>query len=131
MVHKMNKFAGVQLPKSMVDQVPEGLSGIYILYEYENATRRNKRCFYIGESEDIRIRLKEHLRSNSRYFDSFSYCRFHPSRRSFLEQFMIKSLDFLPSEKMNVGILNEKYEIDEPQFVNGSKENPRFKSSEI
>ena len=129
MVHKMSRFAGVQLPSSMDDQVPEGLSGIYILYRY--STRTTKECFYIGESDDIRRRLKEHSQSRSKRFDSFSYCRFHPSKRSFMEQFLIKSLDFIPGEKMKVFIENNKYEIDEPQFVNGSKENPRFKNSEI
>ena len=48
-----------------------------------------------------------------------------------MEQFLIKSLDAIPGEMMEVNIQNEKFEIDEPQFVNGSKENPRFKSSEI
>ncbi len=46
-----------------------------------------------------------------------------------MEKFLIKSLDVIPGERMKVFIHNKKYEIDEPQFVNGSKENPRFKSS--
>lgn len=129
MVHKMNKFAGVQLPKSMVGLVPKRLSGIYILYCY--SISGPKQCFYIGQSEDIRRRLKENLQSTTRWFDSFSYCKFHPMKRSFMEQFLIKSLDAIPGEMMEVNIQNEKFEIDEPQFVNGSKENPRFKSSEI
>ena len=54
---------------SEISQIPNGLCGVYFLYN------KNKEIIYIGKSNNIYNRIKTHIRLNYKNFKNF-FCSF-------------------------------------------------------
>ena len=108
-------IAGAQLPREQLNDIPRRMGGIYLLYEKRG---QSKVCFYVGRSDNLRKRLKNHRF----HFDYFSYVRLSKKSREFMEPFLIAAIDAFPDEKMKVKLHNLQYMAIKPQIFRGRKD---------